>query len=1750
VNEGNAEDWAKDEPNLKWYPIEQFAGIFDGQGHTISGIYGKSYLSSMGLFTETQKKSVIRNVSLVNSYFYSNSYTGTGTIVGSGGGTIDTVYSNAILEGESRYFGGLIGQITQSGNNTIINSWFDGVINMNTKYASHVGGIVGYVNILGAMNTVEHCLNTGTVASENVNIGGICGVIEDGSSLDVRDCLSVGAVSYSGTSNAGVGSVIGRLNGKAASAYIADTYSANEVYKTNIGANSGTLTGSVIPRSMKMLTGYGGYQWTSLDFDSYWAVEEDSTPVLRSFSKQPCDVTGMEKLFDISWFDADTNEFTIRTSAQLYGFAQLALTNDFAGKTVRLGDDIVLNKGEAKDWAANEPDNTWMPIGWKGSNTGKHFNGTFDGQGHTISGVYVKEEVGYLGLFAEVYKTGTVKNLKLNNSYIECGAASNTEAPTGSIAGRNLGVIDTVYSDAIVVNSSKYTGGITGMITGQGVNKITNCWFAGKIFGATNTGGILGGVHGGGAGIEATIEHCLNTGAITISDGMSQVGGLCGVVRQAATLHLTDSFNAGTFTGVGTVKLVGTGLGYVAEDSKGTSYAIVKDSYGLKEFSVNGTAACHGKMVGNVFAQDQVKMTGYGGYQWSTLNFKDYWSVALKGTPVLKSFAGNGPSVARLAKKIDISWYDADKKSFTITTSAQLYGFALLSSGYDFAGQTIKLGADITVNTGNASDWANNPPADTWTPIGYRGSNGTQHFSGTFDGQGHTISGLYAKEKTAYVGLFGEIYKTGVVKNVKLTNSYFECTIDKSEYGATGSIAGRNLGVIDTVYSDAIVVNSGKFTGGLVGMIVGEGAHKISNSWFAGEVHGTINTGGILGGIHGGAKNIKATIAHCLNTGKIIISDGASQVGGICGVVMQGANLYLADSLNAGTYEKTGTVKVVGSAIGYVAKDAGGISSAVIENSYGVREFATKGIAACHGTTTGIVYVLKTDAFKGQDGYRWTKLDYQNYWMTQNEDTTPVLIAFGKEGKLDMTGVSRVDLSWYDENKKELVINSVDELYLFAMMSETETFEGQTIKLGTTLEVNKGTPAEWKQNGYAGLREWTPIGYRGSADAKNFKGTFDGQGHTISGIYVNDTEGIGYVGLFGEIHGIGVVRDLKLENSYFGSTCTENPAYVGSIAGRFMGTLEKVYSSAEVENATTVEDAGQYTGGLIGGIAYTSAEGAKYTITNCQFAGTVSGTKKVGGILGGVYGKTALSAKIEHCLNTGTIYSTEGQAGGLCGAVVNGTTLTLIDSLNTGNYDAIREGASKSNIASVVGIVSKATLKVTDSYGISNDTWKKADDKIAGANGAAGIKLMELDDLKGQEGYRWTKLDYEHYWMTKDEEFTPELIAFGGTEKIPTAGIPRVNTDWYKKGEVSTIDSIEDLYGFALLSATTTFEGDTIKLGRTLTVNSGTVAQWKDKDFVGLLEWTPVGYRGSSDAKHFKGTFDGQGNTIHGIYVNDTEGIGYVGLFGEIHGKGVVKDLKLENSYFNSTKVGSNSSMAYVGSIAGRFMGTLDTVYSSADVVSAGQCSGGLIGGVAYTASTNSPKYKITNCQFAGTLTGTANKIGGILGGVYGNGSSSKKELTVIMEHCLNTGTIYSSANQVGGLCGAVLNKTTLEIIDTVNLGGFASTASNPSSQTTIGAAIGIISGGYADATSGNVYTCMDNNGWISASVAQGGSNLSGTINPLTVGEFKASNGKGAANLTYYAEGKDSSSDGDNKTCWWIARPENTPVLESFDQTR
>ena len=228
---------------------------------------------------------------------------------------------------------------------------------------------------------------------------------------------------------------------------------------------------------------------------------------------------------------------------QIANGAQLALmrdkVNDGTANTAyfKLTADITLNAD------IENPTNTWTPIG-----VGNAFKGVFDGNGKTISGLYVKYAgADGAGFFAMV-NDATIKSFALLNSYVESTATTNDCWETGGLAAflkavTKEVVIDSVYVHATVKGFDKNVGGLIGMLSGSSSEKIVikNCVFAGSV---TSWEKYLGGIVGNGNGGEVEIKDCLNVGNITSTE-KNNVAGIMGVNKGKEKWSVTNCINLG-----------------------------------------------------------------------------------------------------------------------------------------------------------------------------------------------------------------------------------------------------------------------------------------------------------------------------------------------------------------------------------------------------------------------------------------------------------------------------------------------------------------------------------------------------------------------------------------------------------------------------------------------------------------------------------------------------------------------------------------------------------------------------------------------------------------------------------------------------------------------------------------------------------------------------------------------------------------------------------------------------------------------------------------------------------------------------------------------------------------------------------------------------------------------------------------------------------------------------------------------------
>ena len=201
--------------------------------------------------------------------------------------------------------------------------------------------------------------------------------------------------------------------------------------------------------------------------------------------------------------------------------------------------------------------------------------------------------------------------------------------------------------------------------------------------------------------------------------------------------------------------------------------------------------------------------------------------------------------------------------NYVITNTAELYGFAKLVNEEQTDANAV-LGCDITVNQGvlDASGDLSDGAFITWTPIG---SSHTTPYSGTFDGRGHSINGLYScQDRTQplqgklYIGLFG-LLENATVENVTVADSYFNAGADYSYAGGIAAQAGNS-----TISCCETRVNVYAMVSG--GITAEAHSSEIVNCSSVGTIDSFTRAGGIA------AIAMESTIKNCFYAGAVTTS--------------------------------------------------------------------------------------------------------------------------------------------------------------------------------------------------------------------------------------------------------------------------------------------------------------------------------------------------------------------------------------------------------------------------------------------------------------------------------------------------------------------------------------------------------------------------------------------------------------------------------------------------------------------------------------------------------------------------------------------------------------------------------------------------------------------------------------------------------------------------------------------------------------
>ena len=569
--------------------------------------------------------------------------------------------------------------------------------------------------------------------------------------------------------------------------------------------------------------------------------------------------------------------------------------------------------------------------------------------------------------------------------------------------------------------------------------------------------------------------------------------------------------------------------------------------------------------------------------------------------------------------------YDIDDDSmketvYEISNAGQLYWFAGLVNGtLDGVEQNTSANAilmeDITVNEnlldslqydteGNVS---NGSDFITWTPIADCMEDHITLYSGTFDGNNKTVSGLYFNDNSTRIGLFGSSEADGNIKNVGVVDSYFKGN------DFVGGVCGRNDGTITNCY------NAGNLT----------------------AIESSATIGGICGYNSG-------TVTNCYNTGTVIATGQVASVGGVCGC----STAPISNCYNIGTVTATSSDTDISDICGY--------NFGPVTNCYYLADTEDEngGKTAAQFASGEIAYLLNGSKSEGDTVHFYQiigkdkapVLDKSHgvvYFYTDCTDKTCYANSETASGEhdFDENGFCTKDSTHYqpatlNETTGNYEISNAGQLYWFAGLVngtldgvEQNTSANAILMEDITVNDNLLDSLQYDTEGNVSngsdFITWTPIADWMENRTTQYSGTFDGNNKTVSGLYFNGDSTC--IGLFGSSESDGNIKNVGVVDSYF-----KGNDHVGGVCGNNAGTITNCYNAG---NLTAIESSA-----TIGGICgYNSG-----TVTNCYNTGTVIATGQVASV-GGVCGCSI--APISNCYNIGTVTATSSDAdiSGICG---------------------------------------------------------------------------------------------------------------------------------------------------------------------------------------------------------------------------------------------------------------------------------------------------------------------------------------------------------------------------------------------------------------------------------------------------------------------------------------------------------------------
>ncbi len=1365
----------------------------------------------------------------------------------------------------------------------------------------------------------------------------------------------------------------------------------------------------------------------------------------------------------------------------------------------------------------------FSPIG----NGTPDFTGTYNGDSYKIENLFINRAANDQGLFGRV-NGATIQNLGVT----DCSITGDTRV--GAIASLCIGSTNVIncYSTGSITGSAT-TGGLVGFLRYS--SEITECWSACTVSGDDSIGGLVGKMNN-----NAFIQCSYARGSVT---GTTHIGGLLGTnyASSVSFCYSTGLVSGSTFAG----GLVGySDNAMILYSFWDTATSDMESSYGgfglvtsyMKEMATYQDLGWDFMIETDDGTNDIWGMNGLYNDGYPFLAWQGYKHFPPAGTEPYGDGISSSP--------------------YTVT---QLDHLLWISSHVDSWDKYFRMASNI-----DASDTQNWDDGDGFRPIGHS----SLPFTGTFDGNDYRVSNLCCdRTNTNLQGFFG-LTQDALIHDLKLINvnvtggnrigglvgsadnTYIlNCKVTGDILdGSTnvGGLAGiiSNMSVIENCETDVTVY--GRFAvGGLVGKA---GASTITGCSVDGSVDSFYESGGFAGSIINNAliENCSATVTVTGNnegSGFVNAMDDSEinccyciiDISATCGNIGGFVGKSEGSSLITNSYTQ-GTIALCSNVTGGFAAQM--MNTSRIENCYSACTFTgtselhsgfvhdlfnnpqvlnsfwdmelsgTSTSSAGTGMTTAGMQDLLTFYNAGWDFAEEISNGEDNYWgLNASENGGYPFLMW--QGYTHTAGNPEAPTGSGTESAPYQIETAAHLKWLANSSSEWDKYFIQT------QDIDLSVSSQW-DNGSG----WTPIGN----DTTDFTGHYDGQTHSIDGLFVD--RAVGYQGFFGYLNGANI-SDVLLTN--IDIACAGHTgglvgyAYDSTISGcsadgtitslsNQLGLLAGVAEASTIENCTTSGTIDGYddVGGLVG---YCTAS----SVTSCSSVIAVNANDNAGGLIG----RANSSSQILESSCSGTI--TAFCAGGFIGRIASATVErcfalmdVLVYSTGAGFFGSSNgylfaqncycRGTMTSDYASSAGFLytvqqydelincySAYTFSIMNAgfvfahaspSTIDNCIWDKdlagnTTNNTAIARGTAEMQSYMTYYLNGWDMMGESDNGSNDIWGINSEQNDgyPFLSWQGFDNTAP--GLPSgsgTSEDPYQ------ISDFSHLYWMSCKSDILSSH-----FIQTADIDASISASYNDDK--GL---DPIG----SSAGYFMGTYDGQDYAIDGFTIDRPNGynqalFGYV-VYGtirnvrltncSIHGNSESGGLtgrneisEIEECYVSGQITGQD---LYIAGIAGlSASSTITGSHNAASVVAVNYC-GGICGWSQETV--------ITDCCNTGAIEGSTRTAG--ISGYQFIGEIS---------NCCNTGAITNNQDFGGGIAAEAISTTISSSYNSgyisggVNIAGFVGKILDTTVEdcySTGGVnAIGIAGGFAANATNGSVIRRCFSTGEVNANIEMGG---------------------------------------------------------------